>query len=141
MKPLAMLLFPDPHRRVSFGSSPATSGKLPCFISPVVRTHYPSAILLETPEASLPKRRSTAPSMTSCTCFTVEAARSDRPAQCPSRSQQSSERDSQFFSVITAELEPVRAPSLISFTATLPVCACSDGGTAVFAQATAHSGA
>ncbi|HBB3079049.1 TPA: hypothetical protein KAC97_004060, partial [Escherichia coli] len=25
------------------------------------------------------------------------------------------ERDSQFFSVITAELEPVRAPSLIAF--------------------------
>ncbi|HHU9843546.1 TPA: hypothetical protein ACULE5_005082, partial [Escherichia coli] len=52
------------------------------------------------------------------------------------------ERDSQFFSVITAELEPVRAPSLITFSQ--PLCLYVPVSMAVqqvFAQATAHSGA
>ncbi|EKP27386.1 putative IS2 ORF [Klebsiella michiganensis] len=48
-------------------------------------------------------------------CFTVEAARSDCPVQCLTVTAVQRERDSQFFSVITAELEPVRAPSLIAF--------------------------
>ena len=70
----------------------------------------------------LPKRRSTAPSIIVLVPFQLSAARSDRSCSAHGRWQQSSANVTFAFSVITAELEPVRAPSLIAFfTATLPV--------------------
>ncbi len=81
-----------------------------CFISPVALT-----ISHSTGNAgrSLPKRRSTTPSMTSCT-VPLLAAGGHRPVQCLTITAVQRECVTAL-SVITAELDPVRAPSLITF--------------------------
>ena len=48
-------------------------------------------------------------------CSTVEAAGGHRPVQCLTITAVQRECDTQSLSVITAELDPVRAPSLITF--------------------------
>lgn len=73
-------------------------------------SHYP----LATPLAMSEDRcRSGAPLL--LYSFAVEAARADSPEQCFTIAAVQRERDAQFFSVITAELEPVRSPPLIAF--------------------------
>ena len=79
--------------------------------------------------------------MTSCTVSLLKHAGSDRPVQCLTITAVQRERDA-VFSVITAELEPVRAPSLIAFFSQ-PLCLYVPVSMAVqqVFEATAHSGA
>lgn len=57
-------------------------------------------------------------------CSTVEAAGGHRPVQCLTITAVQRECDTQSLSVITAELEPVRAPSLIAFFHGHSACMC-----------------
>jgi hypothetical protein len=63
-------------------------------------------------------------------------------AKCLAIATVQSERDPQFFTVITAELEAVRAPPLVTFSNYhFPVCARFDGGIPVYVLPAAHSDA